>query len=396
MQPVEALNLQGTLSVVEVEHIVQSLRPYSPEDVGSAGWKDQRFAVEQLNHAAHANAHAKRDDFVMTSLVQHDKLPVLLHELLVAEAMRKRVYMEVGEAMMRVPTGMYMFGYYESIIVNLLVCVMYHEEAVRGFDDDLPELVDYCWRSCIHTLLTDRDINDVKTMDPKKEMELPEAERFARQMGELDISRALGCVSCLWFCVERFTGLSLAAQNNMLSKNDLVCGFAQLIDSEPWIRRGSGVTQKFVNGQWKDVDRSDAMLVAIPEAHSWFALHMLLCDRDCRKLYVYNQFRKDIILRVKRRLNETIVDQIPALVDVQRALEELTFMEPPTGTEEKFKSKLLIEQVPRIFGAVDGSPFWDKGKSAFVDRLTSKEAMMQDAQRMSRVFDAMMGEPADS
>jgi hypothetical protein len=391
MQAVSELHLD-VITHLEAEHIIQSLRPFPPEDVGSRAWKDQRLAVERLNHASHANAGAKRDDFVLALLITHEKMPVLLHELLVAEAMRHRFYGKLAVPMMQVPTGMYMFGYYESVLVNFFVCIMFHEEAVLAFEDDLPELIDYLWRCCMHTLLTDKQINDVVDMDPKEEMKLPDEERFQRQMRELNVTRALGCVSCLWFIVDRISSLSMAALNSILTKCDLVCGFAQLIDQEPWLRRSGSRTQKFVSGQWNEVNRQDAMLVCIPEAHAWFALRFLLCDRQCRTKYEYSQYKKDIILRVKRRLNETMVDQIPALVDVQRALEELSFMEPPSGTEEKFKSRLLIEQVPRIQGAVEGSSFWRNGLDSFVAKLTSREAMMEDAQRMAKIFDSMMGD----
>lgn len=390
MENVANLQLQCVTSD-EADRIIESLRPFPIDDVATSDWKDQRMRVEQLNHAAHACAAQKKDNFILSALLTHDKLPVLLHELLVAEAMRKRVYMRSAGPLMQAPAGMYMYAYYEGILVNLLTCLMFHEEAVTGFGDDLPELIDYAWRSCVNTLLSDPTINEVPPeVDAKEALAQSDDVRFAQQMRELDVTRAMGCVSCLWYVVERINSLPLACVNCVLAHNDLVCGFADLLDREPWVRRSAKKNTKFANGQWQEVDRQNILVVTAPEAHSWFALHMMLCDRNCRTKYQYTKSKKDAILRVKRRLNEPIIDQIPQLQDVQRALEELSFMEPPTGTEEKFKATLIIEQMPRIMSVLNKHGNWDKTADVFVDRCTSRDGAMQDAMRMSRMFDAMM------
>lgn len=46
----------------------------------------QHEILEKLNLQAHANAAANADEFVMESLITFDKLPILVHELLAAEA----------------------------------------------------------------------------------------------------------------------------------------------------------------------------------------------------------------------------------------------------------------------------------------------------------------------
>lgn len=100
-----------------------------------------------------------------------------------------------------------------------------------------------------------------------------------------------------------------------------------------------------------------------------------------------------MILRAKRHLNEIVVDQIPSLTDVQRAFEELTFLEPPSGTEEKFKNSLVIEQLPRIATIVEGpnNRSFNEIVIKLSERLRSREAAMEDAQRMAKLFDQLMG-----
>ena len=135
------------------------------------------------------------------------------------------------------------------------------------------------------------------------------------------------------------------------------------------------------------------MRICTPEAHVWFIMHKLLCDRECRKKYNYTTSKKELLLRIQRFLNETIVDQIPALSDVQRALEELKFLEPPSGTEEKFRSTLIIEQMPRITAAIHRKDrSWKQVVQTMKGMLTDPRSKMEDAQRMSKIFDEMFAE----
>ena len=54
-------------------------------------WLRQHRVLQQLNIQAHANAQRNADPFVMEALLTFNKLPVLLHELLVSEAWTWRV-----------------------------------------------------------------------------------------------------------------------------------------------------------------------------------------------------------------------------------------------------------------------------------------------------------------
>ncbi|RNC44338.1 zinc finger, MYND-type containing 10, partial [Trypanosoma cruzi] len=142
------------------------------------------------------------------------------------------------------------------------------------------------------------------------------------------------------------------------------------------------------------VPQGDALLVCVPEAHTWFSLHKMLCDPECRRRYPYTQSKKELILRIRRFLNDTLVDQIPALASVQRALEELSFMQPPSDTEAKFKSSLTIEQVPRIMAAVEASRThsWEDVANTFAAMLKDPRIKNEDAMRMARIFDEMFAE----
>ncbi|AYU80205.1 hypothetical protein conserved [Leishmania donovani] len=378
----------NALSPVDAEISIRQLRSFSMEEVGTSSWKDQREAIERLNMCTHSNAMQKTDDFVKSFLLEHDKLGDVLHELLLMEVWRQRVLPGVVEAVTHNPTATYMYCSYESVLVNLLECICFYEEVVAGFGDDVLELIDYCWRQVVR-LFSEKSIGEVPIAAAK---ESPLA-YLEQQLREQRIQRAMGCISLLWFVTDRLEALPLSAMNSILRKNDIPFGLAEVLLLQPWLRRSAGVVQKFHKGAFVVAPGNESERVCVPEAHAWFCMHKLLCDAECRRQYQYTQNKKATLLRVRSLLNETLLDQLPALQDVQRALEELSFMEPPTGTEEKFRSTLVIEQVPRLMSAIDlPSADWAAQVERMKRLLSDRSEAVSDAVRMSQLFDLMFAD----
>ncbi|KAK7201023.1 hypothetical protein NESM_000162000 [Novymonas esmeraldas] len=392
----------SVLSPVEAEIGIRQLRVFAVEDVGTSAWKDQREAVERLNMCTHSNAVLKTDDFVKAFLLEHDKLGDILHELLVMEVWRQRVLPGVVDAVAHNPTATYMYCAYESVLVNLLECVCFYEEVVVGFGDDVLEMVDYCWRQ-VSRLFAEEALDKVtasaSAAGPAAAAASTESSAAAaaaaleQQLREQRIQRAMGCISLLWFVIDRLDALPLSAMNSILRKNDIPVGLAEVLLLRPWLRRGADVAQKYQNGSFVAAPGNEVQRVCVPEAHAWFCLHKLLCDPECRRQYPYTQHKKASLLRLRSCLNEVVLDQLPALHDVQRALEELSFMEPPTGTEEKFRSTLIIEQVPRLMPTIDRAGVqWARLVEQMRKRLTDRSEAVGDAMRMSQLFDLMFAE----
>ncbi|CCW68755.1 unnamed protein product [Phytomonas sp. Hart1] len=374
----------SVLSPVDAKLLICQLKPFRIGEIGSEAWKAQRFAVEQLNMCTHSNAVRKVDDYVRAYLLEENQLSTLLHELLTMEVWRHRVLPEVRGGIESNPAAGYLYCDYESILVNLLECICFHEDVVLGLGEDVLELIDYAWRQ-VSALLGER---------PAGEGE----EGLERKLREGRAGRAMASISLLWFVIDRLERLPLAANNAVLKKSDLPVGLTEVLLAQPWLRRHSsndnnkdksGV-EKYQSGRFVPVKGDELLRVCTPEAHTWFSLHKLLCDPECRKQYTYTQSRKEIMLRTRRFLNDTLLDQIPALVQLQRALEELSFIEPPSGTEEKFRSMLVIEPVPRIMTSIDnGKQDW-RAEAARMDRqLRDPSERIKDAQRMASIFDQM-------
>lgn len=61
-----------------------------------------------------------------------------------------------------------------------------------------------------------------------------------------------------------------------------------------------------------------------------------------------DDYRKEAVLRVRRYLNDILLDQLPILRDLQRVLDELT-MGVSSQPDESQTTRLIIEQVSLLW-----------------------------------------------
>ena len=150
------------MEVADVERWVQALYPLGVADLGGSKFTSQHSRIEQLNLLAHNAATTNSDNFVLSSLLTHDKLPVILHLLLATEAWREQVLPEIlGSlaALVEPPEQggqgrgghgscmrAYFIMHHESVLCNLLEVLLYHDYAAQALGDGLIDLVDYCCR----------------------------------------------------------------------------------------------------------------------------------------------------------------------------------------------------------------------------------------------------------
>lgn len=61
-------------------------------DIGSEEWMKQHEQLEKLNIQAHQNALSKHDEYVYEAFISFNKIPLLIHDLLITEAWREKVF----------------------------------------------------------------------------------------------------------------------------------------------------------------------------------------------------------------------------------------------------------------------------------------------------------------
>ena len=97
---------------------------------------------------------------------------------------------------------------------------------------------------------------------------------------------------------------------------------------------------RHVEGKWQKLPSEERYLMSKIEGQVWLALYQLLLSPHCLQKYEYTDSNKNRITKLRAHLNEVILDQMPHLIQLQRFLEQLSFMEPPA-----VKKQLVLEQV---------------------------------------------------
>lgn len=186
---------------------------------------------------------------------------------------------------------------------------------------------------------------------------------------QTEFQTAVKGTSLARYLCEHFDSLSISIQSRILNTHDFLMLFIPLIDEPPWTRRrsktryvpstttGTGasdrtneilVWEKYIDQEWKEIHPGDLLNITQCEAQCWIAIFHLTCSNaDCREQYALNSYRKEQILRLRKFLNEYMMDQLPILVDVTRYMDQLSLMNVPESTNSVGMT-VLMEQIDQL------------------------------------------------
>lgn len=344
------------LPAYEAEQAIEALETMAVEEVGSPNWMRQHMILQKLNLQAHECVQKNEENFVLEALVTHDKLKVIVHELIVIEAWREKVLTN-DQILEHLAENNAIRGYHvafqEATICNLLEVVLYHDYAAQSCGETILEVVDYCCRRLQWlTDLSMREDDNLQAEEMMKksavDMDTPEGRlrEFKRQLHDIHWRCSIAAVSVLRFICEHVTSLPLSVMTRLLDTHDVPCMVVPCIENMPWTRRNKqGQWEKLQDHIWTKVEPQDLLLLTPLEAQPWLIMYNLLCEGEVRKRYYFHSFRKDSLLRVRKYLNQTLVDQLPILADLQRTFDEITIMDAPPATTS---TALVLEQVAEI------------------------------------------------
>ncbi|XP_075239982.1 zinc finger MYND domain-containing protein 10-like [Convolutriloba macropyga] len=177
----EGLSGSGTaigdiLMFPEAEAYITSFseRPYTVKDIGSPRWLQYHEYVEKLSQQAVLSATMKSNEFVMELLVEHEKLGVLIADVIGVELWREKVFnavilkMDSTQFSPKSTLPLYMTLYHEACVLSLLETVLYHTDAMQsaGESGALLDLCDYCQRQLVFLSTCDQSDTDA-IYDPK-------------------------------------------------------------------------------------------------------------------------------------------------------------------------------------------------------------------------------------
>ena len=73
------------LNALEADRYCEELRSFEFAQMGDRKWMMQHEFLSKLNLQAHVNAAQSRDEFVLEAVVLHEKMPLLIRELIASE-----------------------------------------------------------------------------------------------------------------------------------------------------------------------------------------------------------------------------------------------------------------------------------------------------------------------
>jgi len=384
------------LTAPEAEHLINALVELPIEEVGSVKWMRQHEYIEKLNLQAHHNAMLHSDEFVMETLVSLDKIPVLVHELLCIEAWKEAVWPHLKrEASTEARSvNVYLVLYHEAAIANLLEVVLFHRHACEAAGDDaLLELCDWCQRKQLYLHRHGPEFSEFKELDAQALLKQTPLEDMEEKLKGTDFGIALASLSILRYLTDYMNDLPVGVMTRLVTTNDTLMTLVPLLDSPPWVRRNKKKKcwEKYVDGSWSAVKSDERLRLTQLDAQVWLALNNLVVDPKVRSKYMYDDFRKNEVLKLKRHMNEVLFDQLPVLKDLQRVLEELTMQQTP-GSADITENRLLLEQIPEIRSGILSRGGWEELareqlETHFKETKESKEADMKRMKEMMAMFD---------
>lgn len=339
-------NSEGILSPYEAEHLVSTLAQLPLSAVGTEAWASQHEAVERLNIQAHHNALSKHDEFVVDAFAASPQaVRAVVQQLLCVEAWRTEVLpLVLPELPASASVPAYMALYHEASLCNLLEVLLFRREVAEAADEALVELVDYCARK-MNALNAGAFRGDGPSEAEAAEGEAPHVRDLRRQAREVGFATAACAVTILRFVTDHAPHCSVGVIGRMLDTNDSIMALAMLAQRPPWTRRAGDRLEKFVQQRWVEVQPADAERLTQLEGQVWLALYNLVMEPECRRRYRWLAHRKERVTDLRRLFTEPLLDQLPPLRDLQRAVEELAVMEPPAPTES---APCVIEQMPEM------------------------------------------------
>merc|ERR1719272_2177464 len=338
------------LTPFEVEYFVGDLEELQLEQVGTKKWLDQHEKMEKLNWTAHNQAKEGLDEFVVDQFNTLEKVPILIYDLMLIEVWKERVWPLLKTKIAKFSSlRSYIPLYHEASVVNLLEVCLFHRTSCEEAGDALVDLVDFCVRKLRYMLCVPNS-ELVRQVTSAKETTLwDEVRVLDEQFYECEFQVCMCVISIIRFLTDHRVAMPLAVTTRLLETHDILMLLVPLMEKAPWVRKNrvSGRIEKFEDHQWEVVEGDDEG--RLPKLHTqvWLAIYNLVMDQECRSRYELNTNRRENLLRLRRFINEVVVEQLPPLTNLHRTLEELSISGQFTGADAttQMGSPFVVELV---------------------------------------------------
>ena len=243
----------------EAEAYIQALESIRMEDVGSEKWMRQHDHIEKLNMQALCNALNNEDEFVKEFLINHDKLSMLVADLIITDLWKKKVFPKLSEAIKesKATFPFYFILYHELTVMTLLECVLYHQDSCQALDDSSFDLVDYCYSKITQLLTNGHYCNDVNSAGKEIKQTTPTttlADELNEQNLKINFLVSLKAISILRFLIENLKNIGLSVAKRIYSTLDVPVLMVELVEKPPWVCEHKENVLKHDGSVWQAAD----------------------------------------------------------------------------------------------------------------------------------------------
>ncbi|KNE54250.1 hypothetical protein AMAG_00242 [Allomyces macrogynus ATCC 38327] len=338
-----------------IEDLASALEQVPIDTYGDEQWVDQHVELERLSMQATLNVRMGVAETVSDALLSFDKVPTLIHQLLVARTWKRNVYPLVRKAIAKNASILaHAMIQHEATLLNLLQTVLYKKESIDKAGDALVDLIDMLVTHLDY--LNSGALDAVKNAAPQKIqsptdlLSVPEHETLAEQSAKLEYETAWTALAALCHLTHHLAQFPLAVLARLINTRDILPSLVYLLEGKPWERRlaGRAGVERFEDGRWVARTGEDVLLVAKPEAHAWMAVANLVLDPEVQRRYEMTEHRRATLIKLTAHFerNTTLLTQLPFLEPVYRYLLHVQMAEVPAGVAATLG--VLVEAMPHF------------------------------------------------
>lgn len=269
----------------DAQRLVESLRPFPLAEIGSKAWLNQHTAVEKLNLQAQHSIVKQGDEYVIEALVDYDKLPLLIAELIALEAWQEQALPPLfDEISAKNSVKGYFILYHEALIVGLLEKAVFHKHAIAAAGDMLLELADFCYRKALFL-----NHSKLQQMLAEPSANATASESLRHQQFNITYGVSMSCLTIIRFLLEAQDELPLGVLARFVEENDVLHALVPMLETQPWLRKNKkGINEKFSDGRWYEVDGDEIFRLSKTEAQ---VCRMVAFGSFCGiKIFVFRRF----------------------------------------------------------------------------------------------------------
>lgn len=354
--------LQTFVSLPEIDHLVRSLKAFIPEDVGSSAWLEQHHALESLGLQARADAAAARDEPVKEAFVLHDRVSLLIADLLVTEAWTQRALPALRDVVAARGGALVSAAItsHAGVVAGLLEVLLHHPDATAALSEDAAlELCDWGCRRVAGLAAVGATLARRPDRSPKALLDLSPAEEMREREEEAEFGCGLAAVTILRHLTDHAgAAASLAVLHRAAATSGLAGALAPLLAHPPWERPGKGGKERWEGGRWAPVPPAALHRPGAADVQAWLLLATLVLDPGAAAKMDWEGPTGEGLLQLRSRLTPALIEAVPPLTGLLRFLEAgavgaaAQWHGPDALRRAQQARSVVIEQPPRLRAAL--------------------------------------------